>query len=45
MQMDSSIETVTEEGRLLLHLTYCAFKRNVGEEKSVMSLQEQKRKM
>jgi hypothetical protein len=45
MQMDSSTENVTEDRRLLLQLTYCAFKRNVGEEKSVMFLKEQNSKI
>ena len=27
-------ETVTRDGMLILHLTHCAFRRKVGEEKS-----------
>jgi hypothetical protein len=45
MEMDSCTETVTEDGRLLFHLIYCDFKRNVGEEKSVMFSEEQNRKI
>ena len=45
MEMDSCTETVTEDGKLVLHLTYCAFTRKVGEDKSVMFLQEQTKKI
>jgi hypothetical protein len=40
MVMDSCTETVTEGGKLILCLSYCAFTRKVGEDKSVMLLQE-----
>jgi len=40
MLVDNCTETVTEDGKLILHLTYCAFTRKVGEDKSVMFLQE-----
>ena len=44
MEMDSCTETVTEDGKLVLHLTYCVFTGKVGEEKSVTFLQEQNKK-
>ena len=45
MEMDSCTETVTENGKLVLHLSYCAFRGKVGEDKSVMFLQEQNKKI
>ena len=44
MEMDSCTETVTEDGKLVLHLTYCAFTEKVGEDKSVKFLLEQNKK-
>ena len=38
-------ETVTRDGMLILHLTYCAFTGKVGEEKSVMYLQEKNKRI
>ena len=43
MFVDSCTETVTEDVKLILHLTYCVFTRKVGEDKSVMFLQEKNR--
>jgi len=45
MFVDSCTETVTEDGKLILHLTYCACTRKVGENKSVMFLQEKSKKI
>jgi hypothetical protein len=45
MVMDSCTETVTEGGKLILCLTYCALTGEVGEDKSVMLLQEQNKKI
>ena len=45
MEMDSCTETVTEDGKLVLHLTYSAFTEKVGEDKSVKFLQEQNKKI
>ena len=45
MEMDSCTETVTEDGKLVLHLTYRAFIEKVGEDKSVKFLQEQNKKI
>ena len=42
--VDNCTETVTEDGKLILHLTYCASTRKVGEDKSVMFLQEKNNK-
>jgi len=45
MLVDNCTETVTEDGKLILHLTYCAFTRKVGADKSVMFLQEKNKKI
>ena len=45
MFVDSCTETVTEDGKLILHLTYCACTRKVGEDKSVMFLQEKNKRI
>jgi hypothetical protein len=45
MYVDNCTETVTEDGRLVLHLTYCAFTGKLGEDKSVMFLQEKNKKI
>jgi hypothetical protein len=45
MFVDNCTETVTEDGKLILHLTYCAFTRKVREDKSVMFLQEKNKKI
>jgi hypothetical protein len=45
MFVDSCTETVTENGKLILHLTYCAFTGKVGEDKSVLFLQEKNKKV
>ena len=45
MLVDNCTETVTENVKLILHLTYCAFTRKVGEDKSVMFLQEKNKKI
>ena len=45
MFVDNWTEIVIEDGKLILHLTYCAFTRKVGEDKSVMFLQEKNKKI
>ena len=38
------VDNCTEDGKLILHLTYCAFTRKVGEDKSVISYRNRTRK-
>jgi len=45
MFVDNCTETVTEDVKLVLHLTYCACTRKVGEDKSLMFLQENNKKI
>ena len=45
MFVDSCTETVTEDVKLIFHLTYCACTRKVGEDKSVMFLQAKNKKI
>jgi len=45
MVVDNCTETVTEDVKLILRLTHCAFTKKVREDKSVMFLQEKNKKI